>query len=139
MTERKIETRRQRPPTNSDSVVSSMTSTMPWAGATMTFPSGGTCGSGSRKNQRQNRENKAQRANRRPETVARNAQTSAANISRKVTTSKATSVQKINFSAAWVALPLCFINAIIIGSAARWKEDIRADVFVLSQATGPIQ
>jgi len=48
-TERKIETRRHRPPMTSRSSISSMMSTLPWAGATTRPVPVGTCAVGSRK------------------------------------------------------------------------------------------
>ena len=51
-TERKMEMRWQRPPMTSFSTVSSMTSTVPWAGDTIRAGSAGTTGLGSRKNHR---------------------------------------------------------------------------------------
>src|SRR5438128_9667662 len=126
--------RRQGPPMNSDSVVSSSTSTWPWAGATMTLASSGTLGFGSRKNQRQNKENRTQRTNQTPENAAINLPTNAAKIPIAVIASSATSVQKINFSAACVALPLCFTAAILIGGGESWKEDICKSEVLTRQA-----
>src|SRR5207249_2931777 len=124
MTERKIEMRRHGPPRNSVSAVSSITSTLPWAGATMTLASEGTFGFGSRKNQRQKRENNSQSPNKKPAMPFRKAPTSIDAMPMTTTPSSATSVQKINFSAAWVALPLCFMPAILIGGGGEGKEDI---------------
>src|SRR2546427_12640139 len=124
MTERKMEMRRHGPPRNSGSAVSSITSTLPWAGATMTLASEGTFGLGSRKNQRQNRENNIHSPNKKLATPVRNLPTRIDAMPMTTRHSSATSVQKINFSAAWVALPLCFMTAILIGGGGEGKEDI---------------
>src|SRR6266566_3601664 len=124
MTERKIEMRRHGPPRNTGSTVSSITSTLPWAGATMTLASGGTFGLGSRKNQRQNRANNIQSPNKNPAIPVRKWPTRIDAMPTTTTHSSATSVQKINFSAAWVALPLCFMTTILIGGGSEGKEDI---------------
>src|SRR2546425_1511047 len=124
MTERKMEMRRHGPPRNSGSAVSSITSTVPWAGATMTLGSEGTFGLGSRKNQRQNRANNIQSPNK---SLAIPVRKEPSRLDAKpitTTHSSATSVQKINFSAAWVALPLCCMTAILIGGGGEGKEDI---------------
>ena len=97
----------------------------------MTLASSGTLGFGSRKNQRQNKENMTQRTNQTPEIAAINVPTNAAKIPIAVIASSATSVQKINFSAACVALPLCFTAASLIGVAAEWEDDICKSVFCL--------
>src|SRR5947208_5103387 len=100
----------------------------------MTLRSGGTRASGSRKNQRQNRENTTHTVNRPTEIEKMNAPTTAARNPIAVTTSSATSVQKINFSAACVALPLCFTAAILIGGGESWKEDICKSEVLTRQA-----
>src|SRR5438552_1678984 len=112
MTERKIEMRRHGPPRNSASAVSSITSTLPWAGETMTLGSEGTSGSGSRKNQRQNRENNIHSPNKKLAMPVRKVPTRIDAMPMTITHSSVTSVQKINFSAAWVALPLRFMAGI---------------------------
>src|SRR5213595_527254 len=124
MTERKMEMRRHGPPRNSGSTVSSITSTLPCAGATMTLASEGTLGSGSRKNQRQKSENNIQSPNKKPAMRVRKWPTRIDAMPMTTTQSNATSAQKINFSAAWVALPLCFMPAILIGGGGEGKEDI---------------
>src|SRR6266542_2979443 len=124
MTERKMEMRRHGPPRNSGSAVSSITSTLPWAGATMTLGSEGTFGLGSRKNQRQNRANNIQSPNKKPAMPFSKVPTRIDAMPMTTTHNSATSVQKINFSAAWVALPLCFTPAILIGGGSEGKEDI---------------
>src|SRR5437667_790528 len=124
MTERKMEMRRHGPPRNSGSAVSSITSTLPWAGATMTLGSGGTFGLGSRKNQRQNRANNIQSPNKNLAIPVRKEPSRLDAKPITTTHSSATSVQKINFSAAWVALPLCFMAAILVGGRGEGKEDI---------------
>src|SRR5437016_2212237 len=130
MTDRKMEMRRQGPPRKSVSVVSSMMSTLPWAGATMTLGSGGTRGLGSRKNQSAKNPKTTQKANNNPANAVTKVPIIAASRPMPVSASSATRVQKINFSAACMALPLCFMGAILGGGGAAWKED----VFDLSRA-----
>src|SRR5437667_8911562 len=108
--------RRQGPPMNSGSLVSSITSTLPWAGATMAPASGETRGSGSRKNQKQNSANRIQSPNRKRAMPVRKVPTMVDAMPMPTTQRRAMSVQKINFSAAWVALPLCFMAAILFGA-----------------------
>src|SRR5205809_3681339 len=125
ITERKMEMRRHGPPRNSGSAVSSITSTLPWAGATMTLGSEGTFGLGSRKNQRQNRANNIQSPNNKNLPIPVRKEPSRLDAKpMNITHSSAMSVQKINFSAAWVALPLCFTSTILIGGGGEGKEDI---------------
>src|SRR5207247_2401973 len=104
-----------------------ITSTLPWAGATMTLASEGTFGFGSRKNQRQKRENNSHSPNKKPAMPFRKVPTRIDAMPITTTPSSATSVQKINFSAAWVALPLCFMTAILIGGGGEGKDDICPD------------
>src|SRR5439155_1194750 len=66
----------------------------------------------------------SQSPNKKPAMPFRKAPTSIDAMPMTTTPSSATSVQKINFSAAWVALPLCFMPAILIGGGGEGKEDI---------------
>src|SRR6266513_4899001 len=124
MTDRKMEMRRQGPPRKSVSVVSSMMSTLPWAGATMTLGSGGTRGLGSRKKQSAQNPKRTQKANNNPANAVTKVPIIAASRPMPVSASSATRVQKINFSAACMALPLCFMGAILGGGGTAWKEDV---------------
>ena len=110
-TDRKIDMRRQLPPMNSFSVVSSTTSTVPCAGATTRPWPAGTRASGSRKKFSVKIVKKTHRTTSVEESVSTNVPITLARKPTAISSSTAPSASKINFSPACRAFPACFTPA----------------------------